>query len=74
MPGEASGNIICYTSAPALVKHTVEYGTAASITVQTWATKDFYHATRSTVSGDADYTDLKGRRCVCNQTSAVQRC
>jgi hypothetical protein len=68
MPGEASGDSTCSTLAPALITHKVEYGKAASVTVQTWATKDFYHATRSTVSGDADYTGLKGMRCVCDQT------
>jgi hypothetical protein len=60
MPGEAFGDINCRTSAPALSTHTVKYGEAASVTVQTWATKDFYHATRSTVCGGADYTGLKG--------------
>jgi hypothetical protein len=60
MPGEASVDSTCSTSAPVLIKHKVEYGKAASISVQTWATKDFYHATRSTVCGDADYTGLKG--------------
>eukprot|EP00953_Heterococcus_sp_UTEX-ZZ885_P025863 14027-Heterococcus_DN1.PRE.2 len=74
MPGEASGNITCSTRAPALITHTVEYGKAASVTVQTWASKDFYHATRSAVCRDADYTGLKGMRCVCDQTESDSRC